>query len=1080
MNKKAAVLALIVLPALIFAQTSGKVSGVVTDENGAPLAGANVLLVGTTQGTATDAEGQYYLLDVPVGVYSVRSQYIGYKAYQVDNVHVSADLTTWLDFKLEVAALAGEEVVVTAEKPIINLTSTNTNRIIDSEVIENLPLRNVQSLVNLQTGVVDGHVRGSRTGDNAYYVDGVLVRNNWSGGNLTAGISKSGTQEVSVQTGGFSAEYGSANGGVVNITSKSGSDKWTGSFEYVTDVGAESGKNKDGLYSFGYNLMNFDAGGPVGDKLRFYFNVEKFSTLDTEPAFVAHPEVDLHEFVGGQMTNADSLDIWVGGDPDGGLVEGNIYFEEFVRMNQDDATLLSEANATSWGEGLNIDSVAMYRPEWVDTTYLLANNYRNLYGPRKTSGQEKLAFTGNVTLDLKPLKLKFGASFWDQETRENADTYQLLNYDNNPVFGSGLKLGYISGTLALSPKSMIRTTVSLKNYYAKRYNKLYEFDYEDYGRRTTEIGSENYYYRGHGLNTLSVPALVDYAGYGAQWNSAFQRYEDTFGLRTDYLSQVGRHELKAGIEYYDTKLKYYQVSQSREIFQNITSLDANFNQVVDADEYPTSGTPEDWEYSVYRNAYTYNIGYDIFGNETDDYDANASVNIFSQELGDSVAVPYSSNHSQAPGNATTSRFFLSDKIEFRDVVLNLGLSLETFDPHAYAPDSDGDGYGDDAGFDVLHTIQGRIDRSGMQDGSYKWEPIKAYTSLQPRIGFSFPVTDRTVFHAQYGNYWQAPPLAYLFLSDSRLAANLTQGNQTSSPNPTLKPERTTSYEIGFTQQLGLNAALDITGFYKEVRDYVMLKNRGFGDDVAATVDGSEFSWAQYVNGDFGVTQGFAFNLKMRRTAGVMANFSYTTMWARGTGSDPLSNWNITWTGDTYPSVINRLDFDQRHTGSLMVDYRTESKSMLLADLGLNAVLVFGSGQAYTPSYNQSAIYGRGWWTPTAAVNSADLPWKTQLDLRIDKGFDFGAVKLKAYVLLVNALANENVTDVFQSSGQAGEDGYMQTDAGAVWLDSQQTNYPNAPAASLYANRLASFQDTVLDPVRYDVPRMLQLGLQVSF
>ncbi|MCK5331507.1 MAG: carboxypeptidase regulatory-like domain-containing protein, partial [Candidatus Marinimicrobia bacterium] len=253
MNKKVAILALIVLPTLIFAQTSGKISGIVTDENGVALGGANVLLVGTSQGTATDADGQYYVLDVPVGDYSVRVQYIGYVTHTIDNVHVSADLTTWLDYRLTVAALEGEEVTVTAEKPIINLNATNTNRIIDAETIANLPIRNVQNLVNLQTGVVDGHVRGSRTGDNAYYVDGVLVRNQWNGGNITNGISRSGTQEISVQTGGFSAEYGSANGGVVNITSKSGGNTWSGSVEYVTDLGStDGGTNKNGLYSFGY------------------------------------------------------------------------------------------------------------------------------------------------------------------------------------------------------------------------------------------------------------------------------------------------------------------------------------------------------------------------------------------------------------------------------------------------------------------------------------------------------------------------------------------------------------------------------------------------------------------------------------------------------------------------------------------------------------------------------------------------------------------------------------------------------------------------------------------------------------
>ena len=87
------------------------------------------------------------------------------------------------------------------------------------------------------------------------------------------------------------------------------------------------------------------------------------------------------------------------------------------------------------------------------------------------------------------------------------------------------------------------------------------------------------------------------------------------------------------------------------------------------------------------------------------------------------------------------------------------------------------------------------------------------------------------------------------MSDSELAANLTQGNMTVSPNGSLKPEKTTQYELGIAQQLGNIAAVDITGYYKEIRDYTMMANRS-----NAFVDGAQFSWAQYMNGDYGVVK----------------------------------------------------------------------------------------------------------------------------------------------------------------------------------------------------------------------------------
>ncbi len=1053
MKRLAVLVAVIVLPVMLLAQTSGKISGVVKNADGQALAGANVLVEGTTFGAATDANGQYYILDVPVGTYTVRAEYIGYKALSISNIRVSADLTTNVDFSLEISAVAGQEVRVTAERPIINKNATNTNRIIETEVVQALPVRNVTDVVDLQTGVVNGHVRGGRTGDNAYYIDGVLVRNNWNGSNLTGALSQRGTQEISVQTGGFTAEYGNANGGIVNVVSKSGASKFSGSAEFVTDLGSKTaGTDKNAIYNYGYSVLSFDVGGPLTKALRFYLNVEKEKADDADPSLISIPYAEVTEFT--SLSSADSAMIWVDGDPDKGLKPENVYFEMFQKNNQSDPALLAAAYA-QYG-GFPLDSLPA---DWIDTTYVLAKNYEDRYGPKRGASREQLKVSGNVVLDLKPLRLKAGGSMFNYSEETYEHTYELINWKNMPKFDSYLRLGYLNGTMTLSPKSYIRGIVSLKKYNNEEYNRNWGDDILAYGRRTTEIGSPNYYYRSHGKNTLSVPALINFAGYGAQWGRYIKRSEDTFGLRADYVNQINVHELKGGLEYYNTTIRYYRVSQAREIYENVAKLDTDFDGTLSLDElgdYNADGAINDadlldWKYTTYRNAYTYNIGYNIFGDETDKYAID--------------------DHSQEPGNAIQMRYYIADKIELSDVVMNLGLSFESFNPNAYAPDSDGDGEGDDAGFDNLYTSNGRIDRSRAgADGTNKWEKVPTQTAIQPRVGFAFPVTDQTVFHAQYGQYWQAPPLVYLYLSDSRLAANLTQGNMTVSPNPTLKPEKTTSYEIGFTQQIGQRAALDVTGFYKEVRDYILMKNRGI--ENPSMLDGSEFSWSQYVNGDFGVTQGFSFNLRMRRIKGFIADLNYTMMWARGTGSDPGSNFNIAWTGDTYPTIINRLDFDQRHTGSLMVDYRSPARTGLFADFGANAIFTFGSGTAYTPSIKESAVFGRGWYTPVAAVNSGNLPWSQNLDIRIDKGITLGGVKLNAYLLIRNVLNSQNVNEVYPSSGQAGEDGWLSTPEGQTWLNSQLTNYPTVDATSLY-------HDRTNEPGRFGIPRMVRFGVTVN-
>jgi hypothetical protein len=137
-------IALVIFPTMLLSQTSGKVSGTILNEEGAPLAGANVSIVGTSNGGATDANGKYFILDVPAGAQSVRVDYIGYKSVTMTNVSISVNLTTNLDFSLEIAALEGEAVEIVAERPIINTSATNTTRTIDKDIIQNVAIRGIE------------------------------------------------------------------------------------------------------------------------------------------------------------------------------------------------------------------------------------------------------------------------------------------------------------------------------------------------------------------------------------------------------------------------------------------------------------------------------------------------------------------------------------------------------------------------------------------------------------------------------------------------------------------------------------------------------------------------------------------------------------------------------------------------------------------------------------------------------------------------------------------------------------------------------------------------------------------------
>ena len=232
-------LCLLIAQTNTFAGTTGKISGKVTDKsNGDPLIGVNIILLGTNYGSATDVDGSYYILNIPPGTYKVKASLVGYSTITFDNVKISVDQTTKLDFQMGVEAVEINNVVVTASKPLVQKDLTSTQENVSGKDIAMLPVEDVQSVINLQAGVVDGHFRGGRIGEVKYMIDGVAVNDVYSG-QSTMQADVNSIQELQVITGTFNAEYGEALSGVVNQITKIAGDEYHGavsaySGDYVT------------------------------------------------------------------------------------------------------------------------------------------------------------------------------------------------------------------------------------------------------------------------------------------------------------------------------------------------------------------------------------------------------------------------------------------------------------------------------------------------------------------------------------------------------------------------------------------------------------------------------------------------------------------------------------------------------------------------------------------------------------------------------------------------------------------------------------------------------------------------------
>jgi outer membrane receptor protein involved in Fe transport len=272
-----------IFPQAVLPGTVGKISGkVVNEETKESLPGVAVSIVGTKIGALTNENGEYFILNVPVGTYTLRAALIGFAPIEFTNLSVSVDLTTYADFALSKKALElGKTITVRAERPLIIKDQTASIKLIESEQIKNMPTRGYQDIVGIQAGVVayrdnpstrargarentntvELNIRGGRSSEVAYYVDGFSQQDPLSGISTT-NINNNALSEVEITTGGFSAEYGWVASGVINATTREGTDKYTGAIEVVTD-NLDNILEDNAPTSYDYNIYDANIGGPI-------------------------------------------------------------------------------------------------------------------------------------------------------------------------------------------------------------------------------------------------------------------------------------------------------------------------------------------------------------------------------------------------------------------------------------------------------------------------------------------------------------------------------------------------------------------------------------------------------------------------------------------------------------------------------------------------------------------------------------------------------------------------------------------------------------------------------------------------
>lgn len=290
----------------VIAQGNATLSGKITDKNtNEPLIGANIYLKGTNKGTATSIDGNYKIYDIRPGVYNIEFTYIGYKKTVLTAVKIEESENKILNVKLEPTILTiDQEVVIIGEKPLIDQDQSKTENRISSEKIEASPVRQIAQLLNSQAGVISSpfgiNIRGGRTYETGFYIDGVSAKDPLAGTGFGLDIGTNSIQEMEVSTGSIDVEFGNSTAGTINTKTRTGGNNPEISINYKRD---NFGFNKKSPACFNQQLYELNAGGPIlklekflpgkETKIRYYFSLR--SNLSDN--YIRNPAEQLHSSI---------------------------------------------------------------------------------------------------------------------------------------------------------------------------------------------------------------------------------------------------------------------------------------------------------------------------------------------------------------------------------------------------------------------------------------------------------------------------------------------------------------------------------------------------------------------------------------------------------------------------------------------------------------------------------------------------------------------------------------------------------------------------------------------------------------
>lgn len=957
-------------------------------------------------GTASNTEGRYAILNLPPGEITVLFSMIGYADLQIEEVTISIDQTTPLSVELSVEAIEGLEVIVRDEK-LIRKDRTNTEARVTAEELDVMPVTDVHDVIKLQGGVTQDayggiHIRGGRSSEVVYMVDGVSMTDSYDGG-LSIAVENNSIQELQVISGTFNAEYGRAMSGIINMVTKDGGDTFRGS------VKTFSGDH--------YSTHSI------------YRSLDKYRPL-----------------------NQKNVEIQLSGPI---LMDKFTFFSSGRYFGTD-----------GWLSGFN--QFSMYG----DT--LEHPNWQPMNGVQKYSLQNKLTFS---LTPLSKIKLKMIHSY---EVSQGYDHHrQIAQAGRNTNFQDGRFYG-VNLSHTFSPEAFIEMNLST---HSKQFKSQLFPDESDpryitpdslFFAHLTGALPENIT---EGTNYFPSYA---FSRWGVDLNR-FHRETVTNQIKVDYTHQINAfNQVKGGME-----LQFHTLE-----LDSYALMDSSENDSVFTPYIPKLGAEKD-----------------VSGGLIPQLPLEKRL-MYSEDIPSWVS-HFHVNRSYYRNHPREFSAYLQDKIEYGDMIINLGVRYDYFDPNSWMPVNPHDPYiqnprdphldslsieellsinwGDTShyiiDFETQDTLWYRYGEYGnfsdMGNGSFnegeifidsndngKWDPGETFTDnsellnesgwyretmvksqWSPRFGIAYPISDKGVIHFSYGYFFQIPQFENLYRD---LGYKMSEGSGTFGVygNPDLRPQKTISYELGLQQELSQHYAMEITGYFRDVRDWV---STGIPIDL-----GGGAAYYTFVNKDYSNVRGILTALDRKYAGKVSWHVDYTFQIVEGSNSSPEEEFGALLNNAEPARAIIPLDWDQRHSLNASLFYGDEK-------WGVNLIMQYGSGYPYTPyflnsSQNISMFSSRNSMRKLATLNC---------DIKLFKNIQLGKMKGRVLMNIFNVFDRRNENIVWGDTGRSGQTAELKN---ALLIDAEYSEPLRPNSITDYFNH----------PEWYSEPRQIQVGLELSW